>query len=178
MVFWPTYPWVIVNNGSREHGVYFVWTFIIENTLVNNCNKMATYTLVRIVAILWIVTALFDTGFPQNLQTINIREFIKYHSLAFWFILLLLFILFFSKNRLYRVLLNNVIYCSVFVFNANTVFINDRTNLVAEETFGVALNYIRRNPRVGLMIDGLYSVKIGGDDAAAILETRKSTFYT
>jgi len=43
---------------------------------------------------------------------------------------------------------------------------------VAEDTLNVALNYIRRNPRVGLMIDGLYSVKIGGDDASAILETR------
>lgn len=52
------------------------------------------------------------------------------------------------------------------------MFINDRTNEVAEETLNVALNYIRRNPRVGLMIDGLYSVKIGGDDASAILETR------
>lgn len=55
------------------------------------------------------------------------------------------------------------------------MFINDRANTVAEETLNVALNYVRRNPRVGLMIDGLYSVKIGGDDAAAILETRKST---
>ncbi|XP_050421609.1 ionotropic receptor 25a [Adelges cooleyi] len=53
----------------------------------------------------------------------------------------------------------------------NILFINDRRNLVAEETWGVALNYIRRNPRVGLMIDGLYSVNIGGDDASAILET-------
>ncbi|XP_050546759.1 ionotropic receptor 25a [Daktulosphaira vitifoliae] len=52
----------------------------------------------------------------------------------------------------------------------NILFINDRNNLVAEDTLGVALNYIRRNPRVGLMIDGLYSVKIGGDDASAILE--------
>jgi len=43
---------------------------------------------------------------------------------------------------------------------------------VAEDTLNVALNYIRRNPRVGLMIDGLYSVKIGGEDASAILETR------
>lgn len=57
------------------------------------------------------------------------------------------------------------------------VFISDRTNLVAEETLGVALNYIRRNPRVGLMIDGLYSVKISGDDATSILETRKTLLH-
>lgn len=57
------------------------------------------------------------------------------------------------------------------------VFISDRTNVVAEETLNVALNYIRRNPRVGLMIDGLYSVKIGGDDASAILETRMLMIY-
>jgi hypothetical protein len=52
------------------------------------------------------------------------------------------------------------------------VFISDRNNLVAEETLNVALNYIRRNPRIGLMLDGIYSVKIGGDDASEILETR------
>ncbi|XP_008183092.2 ionotropic receptor 25a [Acyrthosiphon pisum] len=57
------------------------------------------------------------------------------------------------------------------VQTVNILFINDRTNEVAEDTLNVALNYIRRNPRVGLMIDGLYSVKIGGDDASAILET-------
>lgn len=57
-----------------------------------------------------------------------------------------------------------------------TVFIGDQDNSVAEETLHVALNYIRRNPRVGLMIDGLYSVKIHGDDAQAILETRMSSF--
>jgi len=48
---------------------------------------------------------------------------------------------------------------------------------VAEDTLNVALNYIRRNPRVGLMIDGLYSVKIGGDDASAILETRMILYF-
>lgn len=58
-------------------------------------------------------------------------------------------------------------------FRTLTVFISDKSNLVAEETLSVALNYIRRNPRVGLMIDGLYSVKINGDDATSILETRK-----
>lgn len=52
------------------------------------------------------------------------------------------------------------------------VFINDRTNLVAEETLNVTLNYIRRNPRVGLMIDGSYSVHISGDDASATLDKR------
>lgn len=48
---------------------------------------------------------------------------------------------------------------------------------MAEDTLNVALNYIRRNPRVGLMIDGLYSVKIGGDDASAILETRMILYF-
>lgn len=52
------------------------------------------------------------------------------------------------------------------------MFIGEQENSVAEETLHVALNYIRRNPRVGLLIDGLFSVKIHGDDAPAILETR------
>lgn len=63
----------------------------------------------------------------------------------------------------------------LFVYFARVVFISDRNNIVAEETLNVALNYIRRNPRVGLMIDGIYSVKIDGDDASAILETRMTT---
>jgi len=62
-------------------------------------------------------------------------------------------------------------------FGIPIVFINDRTNEVAEDTLNVALNYIRRNPRVGLMIDGLYSVKIGGDDASSILETRMILYF-
>lgn len=118
------------------------------------------YIPFRGVTILWITT-LLNVGFSQNLQTINIREYIiNYINKKLINVI--------HQIRLFQscTIQNNV------SFDSNIVFINDRSNLVAEETLSVTLNYIRRNPRIGLMIDGLYSVKIGGDDASAILETR------
>lgn len=117
------------------------------------------YTLVRAITIVWI-THLLNMGRSQNLQTINIRELEKK------------FDLFYDKNIIIKVYCKQILSLSYIFLIHNIVFISDRTNLVAEETLSVALNYIRRNPRIGLMIDGMYSVKISGDDASEILETR------
>lgn len=51
------------------------------------------------------------------------------------------------------------------------VFVNESKNLVASKAAEVVLNFLRRNPRIGIHVDGFYKVELSGNDAQSILES-------
>lgn len=56
-----------------------------------------------------------------------------------------------------------------------TVFINQNSNTAAEKAIEVALNYLRRNPRLGIHVDSFSRVKAMDSDARTFLDSRKFT---
>nr|AXY87920.1 ionotropic receptor 25a.3 [Subpsaltria yangi] len=53
----------------------------------------------------------------------------------------------------------------------NVLFINQNSNTVAEKAVEVALNYLRRNPRLGIHVDSFSRVKAMDTDARAFLDS-------
>lgn len=53
------------------------------------------------------------------------------------------------------------------------VFINEKHNTIAEKSYTAVMDYIRRNRKLGVHIDGNVNVVVAGDDAKAILEQCK-----
>ncbi|CAH0391759.1 unnamed protein product [Bemisia tabaci] len=58
----------------------------------------------------------------------------------------------------------------------NFMFVNEESNLIGSKAMEVALNYIRRNPRLGIHIGGNYPVSIATQDAEVILENLCATY--
>lgn len=56
------------------------------------------------------------------------------------------------------------------------MFVNDEFNQIAEKSLDVVMNFIRRNPKVGVQIDTITRVNVNGTDAKAILELCKLDF--
>lgn len=48
---------------------------------------------------------------------------------------------------------------------------NEFKNLVANKAADVVLNYLRRNPRIGIHVNGFYKLDLSGNDAQTILES-------
>ncbi|XKL64087.1 hypothetical protein PGB90_004173 [Kerria lacca] len=57
------------------------------------------------------------------------------------------------------------------VFTVNILFVNEFKNLVANKAADVVLNYLRRNPRIGIHVNGFYKLDLSGNDAQTILES-------
>lgn len=53
------------------------------------------------------------------------------------------------------------------------MFVNDESNIIAEKSLDVLMNFVRRNPKIGIQVEGLTRVNVNGSDAKAILDIRK-----
>ncbi|KAE8573967.1 ionotropic receptor 25a [Halyomorpha halys] len=53
----------------------------------------------------------------------------------------------------------------------NIMFINEAKNQLAEMSFDVVLNYLKKNPKLGVKVEAAVRVSISGTDAKAILES-------
>lgn len=64
--------------------------------------------------------------------------------------------------------------CNLLRFNYLSVLINEENNALAEKSFEVAKEYVRRNPTLGLAVDPV--IVVGNrTDAKAFLENGKAT---